>query len=185
VRSDVDRWDAKYRDTNPNPTFAPDVILTEHAALLDGRGAALDVACGVGHNAIYLAQRGYDTLGLDASAVGLRYGRDYARARALPVQFAAVDLDRFAPPPDRFDLILVVRYLNRALIPGLKRGLRRGGLFMYKTFNVNYRNQHPTFNLDYLLAPGELAALFDDFRCIATNDAPTLVESQTYWIGRR
>lgn len=183
--SDIERWDAKYRDANPNPTFAPDPILIEHARLLDGRGTALDLACGVGHNAIHLAQRGYAVYALDGSARGLRYGQAYARARALSVQFAAVDLDRYTPPANAFDLVLVVRYLNRDLIPALKHSLTPNGLVIYKTFNVNFQQERPTFNREYLLERGELARLFEGFRCLATNDAPALSESQTYWIGRK
>lgn len=185
MQTDIERWDAKYRDANPNPAFTPDPILIDHAPLLDGRGMALDVACGVGQNAIYLAERGYRVVALDGSLAGLRYGREHARKLGSSVQFAAIDLDRFTPPQDYFSLILVVRYLNRALIPALKASVKQGGVLVYKTFNINHQKQRPTFHPDYLLALGELAAAFNDFQCLATNDSATLADSQTYWIGRR
>ena len=185
MRSDIERWETKYRDANPNPAFAPDPILIEYARLLDGRGTAVDVACGVGHNAIYLAERGYEVFALDGSARGLRYGQAHARSRRLTVQFAVVDLDRYTPPANVFDLVLVARYLNRDLIPALKRGLKPDGLVIYTTFNVNYHKERPTFHREYLLELGELARLFQDFHCLATNDSAALSESQTFWIGRK
>jgi len=182
--TDRERWDRKYAAGNPHPDFAPDPILTQYAHLLSGNGWALDVACGVGHNALYLARRGYEVLAVDGSQVGLRYGRAAARDGALPVHFVAADLERFAPPPRRFNLILVMRFLIRPLLPLLKEALAPGGLMIYQTFNLNWRRANPAFNPDYLLAPGELAKAFSDFEIIATNDAMDIADDQTYWIGR-
>ncbi len=183
--ADRERWDRKYAAGNPNPTFAPDTILTQYAHLLDGNGWALDVACGVGHNALYLARRGYDVLAVDGSLVGLQYGHAATRDRALPVHFVAADLDRFVPPFRRFNLILVMRFLSRPLLPLLKEALVPGGLMIYQTFNLNWRRANPAFNPEYLLAPGELAKAFSDFEVTATNDAMDIADDLTYWIGRR
>ena len=183
--ADRERWDRKYTAGNPHPDFVPDPILTQYAHLLDGNGWALDVACGVGHNALFLARHGYDVLAVDGSLVGLQYGRAAARERALPVHFAAADLDRFAPPPRRFGLILVMRFLSRPLLPLLKEALVPGGLMIYQTFNLNWRRANPAFNPEYLLAPGELAGAFGDYEVIATNDATDVADDLTYWIGRR
>ena len=183
--ADRKRWDRKYAAGNPHPDFVPDPILTQYAQLLDGNGWALDVACGVGHNALFLARRGYEVLAVDGSPVGLQYGRAAARDRALPVHFVAADLDRFAPPPHCFNLILVMRFLIRPLLPLLKEALAPGGLMIYQTFNLNWRRTNPAFNPDYLLAPGELAKAFSDFEIIATNDGMDIADDLTYWIGRR
>ena len=183
--ADRERWNRKYAAGNPYPSFAPDQILTQYAHLLDGNGWALDVACGVGHNALYLARRGYDVLAVDGSLLGLQYGRAAAHGNALPVYFVATDLDRFTPPPRRFNLILVMRFLSRPLLPLLKDALVPGGLMIYQTFNLNWRRANPAFNPEYLLAPGELAKAFGDFEAIATNDAMDIADDLTYWIGRR
>ena len=185
MRVDIDRWDQKYKDANPNPTFEPDPILVVNAVLLDGQGTALDVACGVGHNAIFLAQRGYDVVAIDGSLSGLRYGRAVLQNTKLPVSLVVADLEALSLPMDFFSLVLVVRYLYRPLIAQLKRALRPGGLIIYKTFNVNYQRERPAFHPDYLLEPGELATIFADFELIATNDSQHLVDSTTFWIGRR
>jgi SAM-dependent methyltransferase len=183
VRSEIERWNAKYLAANPNPGFEPDPLLLELAPLLRG-GLALDVACGVAHNAMFIAEHGYDVLAVDGSLTALRYAREQLRSRRLPVQLVAVDLDRVSPPAGYFDLIVVVRYLDRNLIPRLARGLRPGGLLVYKTFNVHYQRERPAFNPDYLLRPGELSRLLRDLEPIMTNDGPELRVSETYWVGR-
>ena len=185
MRSDLERWNRKYSGGNPHPDFAPDPILTEHAHLLDGVGTALDVACGVGHNAIYLARRGYAVVAVDGSFTGLRYCRNALRGQNLRVSLVNADLENFALPAEYFAVVLVVRYLHRPLIAQLKATLKPGGLMIYRTFNANYLRERPVFNPDYLLKPGELAGFFTDFKCIATNDAPDVTETLSYWIGTR
>jgi len=184
-REEIERWNRKYAAGNPHAGFMPDPILPEHAHLLDGQGLALDVACGVGQNAIYLARRGYEVIAIDGSLTGLRHCRAHLVSSPLPVHLVAIDLDRFLPPPGRFSLVLVVRFLNRALIPLLKRALVPGGLMIYQTFNHHRLLANPDFNPDYLLQPGELRSLFADFDEIASNDMPAMHDPMSFWIGRR
>lgn len=185
MQSEIERWNAKYRAANPNPYFEPDPLLVELAPGLLRGGTALDVACGVAHNAMFLAEHGYEVLAVDGSMTALRYARDRLRERPLPVRLLAADLDRFVPPEGYFDLIVVVRFLDRNLIPRLVRGLRPDGLLVYKTFNVNYQRERPAFNPDFLLQPGELSRLLGDLEPIMSNDGPELRASETYWVGRR
>ncbi len=185
MRGDIERWNRKYEERNPHPSFEPDSIVVTHQHLLTGCGKALDVACGVGHNAIFLAGLGYHVLGVDGSLIALRLCRDVTRSRDLPLDLLAMDLDTFHPPADYFDVILVVRFLDRKLIPRLKRALRPSGLVIYQTFNRNLLRQRPTFNEEFLLELGELASLFQDLSCITSNDAQDLEESLTHWIGRK
>ncbi|NIR31998.1 MAG: class I SAM-dependent methyltransferase [Gammaproteobacteria bacterium] len=185
MRADIERWERKYARGNPNPEFAPTPLLVAYRRLLTGSGLALDVACGVGHNALYLAGLGFEVFAADGSLRALRYGREQARARGLSVHWLAVDLDRFRPPPGRFDLVLVVKFLDRDLVPALRRSLSPGGLMIYETFNVNALADKPDFNPAYALRRGELAELFQDFETIATNDSPTVREPLTHWIGRK
>jgi SAM-dependent methyltransferase len=185
MRSDLERWNQKYGDANPNPDFSPDSILETYAPLLDGVGIALDVACGVGHNAMKLARLGYYVLALDGSLTALRRGRHALVDDNRRIGWVNADLDRFFLPADTFDVVLVIRYLNRPFIGQLKTALRPGGLLIYKTFNVNYLDERPVFNKAYLLGLGELAALFADFSMIESNDTLALTESQSYWVGRR
>lgn len=185
MQPDVERWNQKYRRGNPNPHFEPDPLLRNYAHLLDGKGIALDVACGVGHNAIFLAKRGYDVIAIDGSVIGLNYCRETIRASDLRINLVAADLERLSLPPEYFDLVLVVRYLYRPLIAQLKRAVKPGGLVIYQTFNSNHLREKPDFRKEYLLEHGELLEWFADFHLIATNDTPGLQDRLTYLIGSK
>lgn len=185
MQQDIERWNERYAQGNPNPTFQPDPLLVGHRQLLSGGGRALDVACGVGHNALFLASLGYEVVAVDGSLRGLRYCRDVMPQISLSVALAVVDLDRFWPPTNYFDVVVIVRFLDRQLIPRLQAALKRGGLVIYKTFNRNLLLERPDFPSDYVLACGELAGLFGDFRRLATNDSPALQAKESYWIGRK
>lgn len=184
-RADLDRWERKYAAGNPNPAFAPSPLLVRHAHLLDGKGTALDLACGVAHNAMFLAERGYRVIAVDGSLAGLRYGHAAVAAKALPILLVTADLERFVLPPATFAVVVVFRYLERALLPSIKKAVTPGGLVIYETFNVNRLRTTPRMKRAYLLESGELAGAFADFDTIATNDGPDIDSELTYWIGRR
>ena len=85
---------------------------------------ALDVACGAGRNARYLAGLGYAVDAVDISAVALARGRDLAARAGLTVNWLEADLESAASgwlPGATYDLIVVIRYLNLPLVSELGR----------------------------------------------------------------
>lgn len=185
MQSDIARWNRKYRDAGKTPLPEPDPVLRDHQSLLGGSGWALDAACGRGHNTAFLAGLGYRAVGVDASIEGLRLAQQALAARRVRAYLIAADLDRFVLPPERFELIVVIKYLNRPLITGLKRALRSGGLLFYRSFNLNHLEQMPSFNADYVLQPGELTTWFDDFELLASNDVAPGTESLSFALARK
>lgn len=161
------RWNARYRRRIPD--FEPARLLVEHAHLLTG-GRALDVACGTGGNALFLAARGYRVEAVDISEVGLALARGEARRRGLirRVHFVQADAAHlpFTPQQVRYDCIVVFRFLLRPLIPTLRCFLKPGGLIFYSTFNVRRLESHPEFEREYLLELGELSTWFPGFEVI-------------------
>ncbi|MCL7455351.1 MAG: class I SAM-dependent methyltransferase, partial [Anaerolineae bacterium] len=147
----------KYGAGEGPANFQPKEFLVEHDHLLVG-GRALDVACGFGGNALYLAERGYHADAIDISDVGLAQAQREARQRGLQdrIQFIQADMDRWWVPPRHYDLILVFFYLNRGLMPQLAGGLRPGGLLFERNRNVRYLQVRPDFDPGYLLEIGEL-----------------------------
>ena len=75
--------------------------------------------------------------------------------------------DELDLPRETFDLVLVTRYLQRDLFPGIRDALRPGGIVLYETFTTNQRRLGvgPT-SPDHLLEPGELARHFDGFEML-------------------
>lgn len=183
MRADRERWDQRYHGRQPDPVPHPDPLLIDYRALLDGKGRALDVAAGTAENALYLATRGYDAYAIDVSIEGLRIGCRRAQHCDLRLSAIVADLDEYPLPNAWFNVIVVVRYLNRSLFAPLMQALQPDGLLFYKTFNTNRQCQYPEFNAGYLLGPGELVQSFPGFRTIATNDNDSIDVDTTYWVG--
>ncbi len=74
-------------------------------------GRALDVACGAGRNAVWLAERGWTVTGADFSDVALENAARLASERGVAVEWVQADLTEWEPPARRFDLVAVL-YLH-------------------------------------------------------------------------
>ncbi|RME80501.1 MAG: class I SAM-dependent methyltransferase [Caldilineae bacterium] len=155
------RWDQRYRAGACPGGGEVSAWVKAQAPYLNG-GLALDVACGAGRHALWLAELGYRVDAVDISREGLNLLLEQATARALSdsLNIIQADLNHWRPDPNRYDLILVTRYLNRQLWPALQAALKPGGLFLHRTFHTDVLRQRPDFDRDHLLQPGELLAAF-------------------------
>ena len=127
-RTERDKWDERYRGGAYSERTHPTALLS---AWLDRvpRGGALDVACGAGRNALFLAAHGYAVDAIDISAAGLERGRAAAERLGLGVRWHCADLEEEpdALPRGPFDLVVWVRYVNAALWRPLVGRLAPGG----------------------------------------------------------
>ena len=132
--------------------------LTAHKHLLPPGGRVLDVACGRGRHALWLAARGWPVHAIDRDAAAIAFVREEAARLALPLVADVMDLETGdARLPERaYDAIVVVHYLHRPLFPALVKALRPGGVLIYETFTVAQALRGKPTNPDFLLAPGEL-----------------------------
>ncbi len=183
TQADIERWNRKYEARAGTRTLDTDSLLIDHAILFTGGGYALDVACGMGDNALFLAQQGYTSFGVDASLAGLRHCRRKATTLGLEVLTFVADLESYPLPNACFDVVVAFRYLDRALVPAIQGALKRGGLLALKTFNRNFLSENPTFPAAYCLRHGELRGWFESWRCVDSNDRPDNRDTQTHWLG--
>jgi SAM-dependent methyltransferase len=101
-----DDWNRRYSTEELIWSDAPNrFLVSETEAMSPGR--ALDLACGEGRNAVWLAQRGWRVTGVDFSEVALAKARALAAARGVEVEWIAADLDRYEPPAAAFELVIV------------------------------------------------------------------------------
>lgn len=145
----------------------PAGIVREAAPWLPNDGWALDVACGTGRNALYLAERGLRVLAVDLSGRGLRRLQDRARARRLPIHPVQADLGRFAVRPGRFRVVVNTHFLLRSSFPLLREALAPGGLLLFETYNVDeIELLGGDVRRAYALDRGELRRAFGDLETI-------------------
>lgn len=155
--------------TPPQGVALPANWLTQHAHLLPAAGEALDVACGRGRHALWLAARGLTVHAIDCRAEAVAALDALARQRHLPVRARVSDLETGTPdlPRGAFDLVVVVHYLHRPLFPALVAALRPGGLLVYETFTRAQAARGKPTNPAFLLEPGELVQLVAPLDVIA------------------
>ena len=161
------RWDKQHADsvkTGQPSSFLREVVENDFWEI--PRGRALDIACGQGRNALFLAERGFDVVAIDVSPVALREGQQQANGKPLTITWQQADLESIALPEERFDVVINFKYLQRSLMPQLKAAVKRGGFFIFETFLIDQQTiGHPS-NPDYLLRHNELLNDCRDLRVL-------------------
>lgn len=131
----------------------PSPWVCRFAALIVPGGKVLDLACGGGRNARYLAERGYAVEVVDRDASAL------AALRGIPgIDGRCADLEG-GPWPyggKRFDAVVVTNYLWRPLFPQLMATLDKGGILIYETFMLGNETFGQPSNPAFLLRRDEL-----------------------------
>jgi len=123
---------------------------------------ALDVACGSGRDAAYLALHGFQVEARDHDEEALARARDLAGRNGVTIRTVRCDLERpgLRPPRRRFDLVTCFRFLHRPLFPWMEAALAPGGHLVYETFLVGQERFGRPRRAHFLLEPGELARAF-------------------------
>lgn len=141
------KWNARYAYAAKSKP-APADVLINGSAFLPASGLAVDLACGLGGNAVYLAEKGLSVFAWDIS-------KEAIESLHNPNITAQVrDVISCPPEPNSFDVIAVSRFLDRELCTSLSDALRPGGVLFYQTFITGLSNP------DYMLEPNELPTLF-------------------------
>jgi SAM-dependent methyltransferase len=163
IDSDVDalraRWDQRHAAAAD--IGVPAEVLLQNAHLLPAQGVALDLACGRGANALWLAEHtGLEVHAWDFSPTAVTGLEAAARARGLRLSAAVRDVAARPPEPDRFDVVVVAHFLERAIVPALIASLRPGGVLLYQTFGREAVSERGPATPEWRLARNELLGLF-------------------------
>jgi SAM-dependent methyltransferase len=100
-------WNARYAQKELLWTAEPNRLFAAEVASLEP-GRALDVACGEGRNAVWLAERGWRVTGVDFANVALAKAAELAAARGVAVEWLLGDVLELSPEPRSFDLVVVL-----------------------------------------------------------------------------
>lgn len=157
-------WNEYYR--NPaNFELSPAPLLVEVADLLPP-GNVLDIACGSGRNAVYLARLGWRVTAVDSSAVAIESLRKRASGLTLDARVADLERGEFAIEPHAYDLICDFFYLQRDLFPHIREGVRTGGVFT-GAIHLEGGGHNPAF----VLRNGELREEFTGWKILFYSEA--------------
>ncbi|MCZ4121028.1 class I SAM-dependent methyltransferase [Streptomyces sp. H39-S7] len=161
-------WDSRYADRQQLWSGAPNgALVAEAAGLTPGR--VLDVGCGEGADALWLARGGWDVTALEVSNVALERAAGHARDAALTVRWVHAELAQAALAPGSFDLVsaqypALLRSPDAASERALLAAVAPGGVLLL----VHHAGMHAEpvresgFDPADYVWPSMVAALLDD-----------------------
>ena len=123
-------WDERYR-RGEHAGSGPSRLLVRAVETLPP-GRALDIACGAGRHAVFLAERGFTVTAVDSSRVAIEITERRARERGVRLDAHVADLERgeFVIAPEAYDLISIFYYLQRDLFPQIRAGIKPGARWL-------------------------------------------------------
>ena len=155
-------WDERYA-SGKYSSAEPHKLLVSLVEKLKA-GKALDLACGAGRNAIFLAENGWQVTAVDNSSAGLEIAKQRAKEKGLKIDFRFADLEagEFEIEENAYDLICDFYYLQRNLFAAMKKGIRAGGIIV-STIHIYGEGEDAG---RFLLREGELKKFFAGFEIL-------------------
>jgi SAM-dependent methyltransferase len=163
-----ERWNRRWAGERANASTAPSRFLVAEVADLRP-GTALDLACGSGRNAVWLAEQGWRVTAVDFSGVALRMARSLEAERRVEAEWVEADVVTWMPPSRAYDLVCVL-YLQlpvlerRAVLARAANALRAGGTLLvvgHDLLNLTEGWGGPT-QPDVLFTPDDVVAQIGD-----------------------
>lgn len=152
---DRDKWDKRYRDGAYAERTHPSEFLQDWVGKIP-TGRAIDLACGSGRNALYLAKQGFDVDAVDISAQALDRAQKTAQGMGVSVNWLEHDLDEPLQLEDSYQLILIIRYVNLPLIQQMTANLAPGGFLVCEQHLVTEAEVIGPTNSVYRVSSGDL-----------------------------
>src|SRR6202795_411361 len=129
-------WDLKYEQGLTSLTETDPFFISAYGQFVDqsfpNAGAALDLACGLGRHALWLASRQWRVSGVDLSDVAIGKLSQAALELNVNLDLSVGDAAEYKFEPARFDLIVLFYHLDRNLFPKMVSALKPGGLLIGK-----------------------------------------------------
>jgi len=166
-----ERWNRRWAgEERVHASTAPSRFVVAEVADLPP-GAALDLACGAGRNAVWLAEQGWRVTAVDFSGVALRMARTLEAERRVTVEWVEADVLAWTPPSRAYDLVCVL-YLQlpagerRTALARAAAAVRPGGTLLvlgHDLLNLTDGWGGPT-QADVLFTPDDVVAEVGDLR---------------------
>lgn len=175
-------WNRRHAEAE-SPGQVADV-LAQNIHLAKSGQKALDLACGRGANALYMADAGLQVDAWDLSPVAIERLQQVATEAGLSIRAAVRDVIAQPPEPDSFDLILVSYFLERRLAPAIAAALKPGGLLYYQTYSRAAVTDAGPSSAGYRLDDNELLALFPTLKVRVYREERLLGDTERGWRDR-
>jgi SAM-dependent methyltransferase len=173
--ADKDKWNVRYREGAYATRTHPSAFVEEWLPRLgidSAQPRALDIGCGAGRNALYLARLGWQVDALDISQVALDRLTAAAAQDKLSIDCTQVDLEASVQSPaalcaaDRYDLAIMIRYTHLPLVEKLRTALTPGGYLIVELHLQTDVDVVGPRNPRFRVAPGALRAAAEGFAIV-------------------
>ncbi|CAM3790259.1 class I SAM-dependent methyltransferase [Mesobacillus thioparans] len=163
-----EKWNSKYKDRLTKKLSPEPNNRLLNLSRYFGEGKALDIACGLGGNSIFLAEMGYEVTAIDISDVAVDYVQEQAADKKLNITVKTADLTKEASvfTDVKYDLAVMTYYLDRSLFPLMKELIKADGYLFIETFFQNGSSGNQSVSNRYKLESNELLKEFGDWRVL-------------------
>ncbi|ETI69093.1 class I SAM-dependent methyltransferase [Neobacillus vireti] len=163
------KWNHKHKERiNQLEEPAPNDRLKTLCPYLTG-GPALDLACGLGGNSLFLARLNFQVQAIDISDVAVKYLNEIVAKQKLAIYPKLCDLTEISNlhlQKNSFRLVVITNYLDRSLFPVVKSIVKEDGYFFMETFYMSPMHENQGVSNQYKLQPGELLAEFGEWKVL-------------------
>ena len=165
---DKNHWEKRYSGDGREANRNPSALLTDW---LDSRqgppGSALDLACGTGRNALYLAEKGYEVTAVDISPRAIKLAGEAAREKGLEINWIVADLDNYTIQGEYDIIVISFLYVNKTMVPAIINAMKKGGILLCENhmFPPSAAEEEARKHR-FHLKPGELPQLFEGLKAI-------------------
>ena len=157
---DIAAWEQRYRAQEDTSELSAHPLLVETAGSLPP-GRALDLACGSGRNALWLAQHDWNVTAVDGSPTAIEILRRRAAGLRIKTQIADLEDPSFTIAPASYELIAICYYLQRTLFVPAKQALVPGGILIAIALLAE-----PGKDNSFRVEPGELPRYLDGWEIL-------------------
>jgi SAM-dependent methyltransferase len=160
---DKEKWDQKYNTKNTLLKKRPhSQKLEEYISKCIG-SHALDIACGVGRNSIFLAKHGFFVDAIDIAQIAIdtlkqRVDEENLSSSINPICF---DTDNFEIKKEFYNLVVMCNFLDRKLIKDAQQALKKDGILFVETYMSDEDNEKKGSDSKNMLKPNELKEILD------------------------
>lgn len=133
-------WDKRYAGSNYLYGTEPNAFLVEHFNRLEG--PVLSLSEGEGRNAVFLASKGFEVLGVDLSMVALEKAKRLAASRGVKIRTQVADLATYEPDENYYGSVLSISAhlpgaIRSRLYPLVERALKPDGIVLLESYSMN------------------------------------------------
>ena len=153
-QDDRDKWNKRYAEDSDRKVIP--ATLLENWIEYVPRGKALDIACGSGCNALFMARAGFDVDAVDISSEGLKKASASAQEQGLHINWIEHDLEQPCSFATDYQLIVIMWYVNLPLISRLCDCLTPGGYLICEEHLLTGIDVAGPRNPEFRVAPGQL-----------------------------